>query len=46
MTLMDKLKINEKHYPAIRTRIKRGWKHDKAINTPIKNGNYKTNSSS
>ena len=46
MTLMDKLNINEKHYPAIRGRIKRGWKHEKAINTPIRNGNYKTNTTS
>ena len=41
-TLMNKLSINEKHYPAIRSRIKRGWDHNKAVNTPIKNGNYKT----
>lgn len=28
------------HYAAIRTRISRGWDHDKAINTQIRKGNY------
>ena len=46
MTLMDKLNIEQRHYPAIRSRIKRGWEHNKAINTPIKNGNYKTTNAS
>ena len=27
--------------PAIRGRIKRGWNHDEAIDTPIRKGNYK-----
>jgi hypothetical protein len=30
------------HEPAIRSRIKRGWNHTKAIDTPIRNGNYYT----
>lgn len=46
MTLMNKLGINERHYPAIKSRIKRGWDHDKAINIPIKNGNYKIRNAS
>lgn len=29
------------HYHAILGRIKRGWSHDKAIDTPIKKGNYR-----
>lgn len=32
----------EFHYSAIRSRIKRGWFINDAINTPIKKGNYKT----
>lgn len=28
------------HMAAIRCRIKRGWNHDKAIDTPIRKGNY------
>lgn len=40
MLLLDKLGINKKHYPAIRGRIVRGWSHDLAIDTPIRNGNY------
>lgn len=31
------------HYTAITQRIKRGWEHDKAIDTPIKTGAYKRN---
>jgi hypothetical protein len=31
----------ERHIAAIRARINRGWDHQKAIDTPIKNGNYK-----
>ena len=41
MLLMERLGIDKTHYPAIRERIKRGWDHEKAINQPIKNGNYK-----
>jgi hypothetical protein len=33
---MDKFK----HFGAISARIKRGWTHDLAIDTPIKSGNY------
>lgn len=39
--LMRELKIPETHWAAIRGRIARGWKHTKAILTPIRNGNYK-----
>jgi len=39
--LLDTLGLNN-HYGAIYRRIKRGWEHNKAIDTPIKKGNYKT----
>jgi len=41
MDLMRIKNIDEMHYMTIRRRIKRGWNHNKAIDTPIKNGNYK-----
>lgn len=41
MDVMRLKNINNLHHTTIRTRIKRGWNHDKAIDTPIKNGNYK-----
>ena len=31
-----------RHYGAIVSRIKRGWEHNKAIDTPIRKGNYYT----
>lgn len=34
--------ISEKHSPAVRNRIKRGWNHTLAIDTPIRKGNYAT----
>lgn len=41
MDLMRLKNINDMHYHTIRERIKRGWNHNKAIDTPIRNGNYK-----
>lgn len=41
MDIMRLKNISDLHHTTIRTRIKRGWNHDKAIDTPIKNGNYK-----
>jgi hypothetical protein len=38
--LVRNLKIEDR-YELIYNRIKRGWNHDKAINTPPKKGNYK-----
>jgi len=39
LLLNEKKKIN--HYAAIYGRIKRGWQEQKAIDTPIREGNYK-----
>jgi hypothetical protein len=41
MDLMRFKNIDDMHFAAIRTRIMRGWNHKKAIDTPIRNGNYK-----
>ena len=41
MDLMRLKNISDLHYETIRHRIQRGWEHNKAIDTPIKNGNYK-----
>lgn len=41
MELVRKKRLEDKQY-SIRARIKRGWKVEEAIDTPIKNGNYKT----
>lgn len=42
MLLIRRLKIDIKHEGAIRRRIERGWVVEKAIDTPIKKGNYLT----
>ena len=42
MTLLRYKNIPKNHYPTIYIRIRRGWSIEKAIDTPIKNGNYKT----
>lgn len=39
--LLREKKIPETHEGAIRGRIRRGWNHQKAIDTPIRTGNYK-----
>jgi len=41
MDLMRLKNISDLNYAAIRTRIMRGWEHNKAIDTPIRNGKYK-----
>ncbi len=41
--IMDKKGITLGSQTTIRGRIKRGWSHDDAIDTPIKKGNYKRN---
>lgn len=41
MDIMRLKNISDLHYTTIRTRIKRGWEHKKAIDTPIRNGKYK-----
>lgn len=41
MDILRLKNINEMHHHTIRERIKRGWEHKKAIDTPIRNGNYK-----
>ena len=41
MDLMRLKNIDDLHHTTIRHRIQRGWNHNKAIDTPIKNGNYK-----
>ena len=41
MDIMRQKNISVLHYMSIRARIKRGWEHNKAIDTPIRNGNYK-----
>lgn len=41
MDLMRLKNISDLHYGTIRRRIERGWNHSKAIDTPIRNGNYK-----
>lgn len=40
MLLIDTLKIPHRHIQTIRGRIKRGWEHQMAIDTPIRKGNY------
>lgn len=42
LVIREKYKDDMLHYPAILRRIKRGWSHDKAIDTPIRKGNYTT----
>lgn len=38
--LIRKKNLTENHYYAIRSRIKRGWNHTKAVETPLRVGNY------
>ena len=40
MLIMHDKKIANMHHATIRNRIQRGWSADKAIDTPIKKGNY------
>lgn len=40
MDLFRKIGTPKKHWHTIRGRIKRGWEHNKAIDTPIRKGNY------
>lgn len=42
LLLLRKLGIPEIHHHTIRCRINRGWNHDKAVDTPIRTGNYAT----
>lgn len=41
LVLLEKNKLQ--NYAAIRGRIKRGWDAQKAVDTPIRDGNYKRN---